>query len=1104
MEQTSELMKRLRRIPAERRATFLQRLQTPQAEEREIPLTFRQEQLWIVNRFAELQVAYNLTFGFHLEGKLDVDILTKALNGIFTRQAILRTVFPADENRPTQKILPPEPIDLTVDDLTVHDPSLAQERLNSAIEHSANQVFDFENGPLVRLRLFKLSQHKHLLLWVTHYMVFDSASARLVFQELVESYTAAQEERVPQLPELIIDYADFATWQRRWSAGEEAAKQLRVWQEKLAGWQTTDISPDRPRPTTLDLSGSEVRQAIPEGLFAKCQDLAKSWGIDPEIFFLAVYASLLQRYTNQEEVLVGLPFRMTAPAGLERLVGNGENLWPLRIDVSGDPSMQELVARARDILEFAGQSSNLSFKMLLDITNPTRDPSRLPLVQVAYAYTDQPPAQHETADLTITLEQFPTAGVPFEILLEIESTPTSPQIRVQYFTSLFTEESIKNLLDRYILLLEAIVSQPDTKLARLPIMSASEREHILHDWNLTDIPREAELIHQVFRERVTQLPAAIALVGAHDQKTYEELETNTNQLAWHLQKLDVHPEDRVAIIIDRSLQMVEAILGVLKAGGAYVPIDPTYPDERIETILNDCDAKVVLSQSSLLDRIPAGSWQVVTLDENPTLADYPVTPVDVTLVPENLAYIIYTSGSTGRPKGVAIAHRNVTNFIRTVQRMFDLTPADHILQFASLGFDVSVFEIFSALLTGARLYVTDQDERRSLDALTEIMVKQEITIIDLPPAIMELLDADCFPKLRVAFVGGEAFTGDLTTRWAAGRQFYNGYGPTETTVTVVAKRCEGVWKKSPPIGRAMDNHKAYALDSNLALVPIGIPGELVIAGAGLGRCYWNSPDMTAERFVPDPYGPPGTRLYRTGDLVKWLPSGDLLFLGRIDRQVKIRGQRIELGEIESVLSERAEVRQTVVEAVKDPRGSSVLVAYVVGEQDMEIDHDELRIYLIQKLPSCMIPALFIPLEAVPLTSSGKVDTRALPTVDFSKFASILEDDTHRSPTEKRVAEEIFAPLLAVSHFGIYENFFALGGTSLQAIRVIPRTKKIFGVEMPVAEFFQNPTVAGVATVIDNLLAEKMSMISEDDLLTLLTEVETLSDEEIEQRLGHKE
>lgn len=1101
MEQTSELTRRLRRIPSERRADFLRRLQGPTTERRVVPLSFRQEQLWILNHLASLQVSYNLAFGFRLRGELDHAALKKAIDNIFARHSILRSVFPAEEDSPIQKALPPKPVDLLVDDLTAHDPWIRRDRLNSAIEYSARQAFDFESGPLVRLRLFELDETEHLLLWFTHYMVFDFVSARLILEELAELYAAWREERTPQLPDPTMQYADFAIWQRGWAAGEEAAKQLYAWRETLAGWQATDLSTDRPRPAVLDLAGAQISKELPTGLLSKSEEIAQLRGVRTEAVLIAAYAALLQRYTNQEEVMIGRPFRVTSPDGVERLVGNCENLAALRIDVSGDPTFEELVARVDSSLEWARQRSNVPFKLLLDVVKPARDPSRLPLVQVAFTYNNHATAWRQAADLRLELEQFPTGAAPFEVLLEVEAASSPQWIHAEYHTSLFEEESMVRLLDRFVGLLEAAVAEPDIRLSRLPIMSTAERKQVLVDWNQTEQPRSAELIHRVFQKQVKRRPEAIALVSQDGQMQYDELEVSANQLAWHLRTLGVGPERRVAIYLDRSSTMVEAILGVLKAGGAYVPIDPSYPDERIATILEDCDAQVVLTQSSLVERLPTGAWQVMVLDETTPGTFYPVEPPEIELVPDNLAYVIYTSGSTGRPKGVPITHANVTNFIQTVQRMFQLEPQDCILQFASLGFDVSVFEIFAALLTGAQLYVLSESERRSLDALARVMIEQEITVIDLPPAVMELLDARLFPKLRVAFVGGEAFTGELTTRWAAGCQFYNGYGPTETTVTVVAKRCEGVWQSSPPIGRAMDNHRAYALNANLEPVPIGVPGELAIAGAGLGRGYWRRPAHTAERFMPDPFGPPGSRLYRTGDLVKWLPSGELIFLGRVDRQVKVRGQRIELGEIESVLSELAQVRQTVVEAVKDPLGNSVLVAFILGRDGSTFDSEELRSFLARKLPPYMVPSLFIAVESIPLTPSGKVDTRALPPVDFSTLAGPADDDSLRSPTEKRVAGEVFAPLLAVSRFGIHDNFFALGGTSLQAIRVIPRVRNIFGVEIPVAEFFQQPTVAGVAAVVDRLLAKMATAISEDDLLAALTEVEGLSDEEIERRLS---
>jgi amino acid adenylation domain-containing protein len=1103
MAQTSELLRRLRRIPSERRTEFLRRLESAARDQRSWPLSFRQEQLWVLHRFDPLSHAYSLAFAFDIRGPLDRVALDSALEQVFERHEILRTTFQANgDGIPVQTATArttPKPVEEDVRSLAG---ALQRERLFGAAEEDARAGFDLERGPLVRLRLLRLADEEHVLLWVTHAIVFDPESAEIVLDDLAEAYSAVREARAPRWPDLTQRYGEYADWQRRWAESTACRSLVDASREDLADWEPVDVSPDRPRVPRIDFDTARVSRPVEAGLLEAVTQRAQRQDVQPAAVLLGAYASLLTRYTGSDDVIVGMPLRSSGPSGEGRMVGNCENLVAVRIDLAGDPSFEEAASRADRALRAARAQADVPFKLVLDAVGSSPDLARLPLVQVGLTCRWQPSPTRTASDTSLTVEQIPTGTGGFELLLQVDAGRPQPRLQVEYFTSLFEAASMARFLDRLSRVLTAGLSCPEARLSQMPVISERERSQILMDWNCPATPRPLELIHAAFAEQARRSPDEIALAAAGAQLTYGELDRSSNRLAQHLAQLDVGPECRVGLFLERSPRTIEAILAVLKAGGAYVPIDTAYPADRIATILTDAAVRVVVTEGRLSERLPAGDRIVVDLDADASaIAAQPTLPPNAQVAPESLAYVLFTSGSTGRPKGVLIEHRNVTAFIRTVQAMFELSPDDRFVQFASLGYDVSVFEIFGALLSGARLYVVNEDERRSLDALRGILTQQAITVIDLPPVVMDLLDPEELPMLRVAFVGGEAFSGDLTTRWAAsGCRFYNGYGPTETTVTVVAKQCDGIWTTSPPIGQAMDGHQAYALDGSLELVPVGIPGELAIAGVGLGRGYLGRPDLSAERFRPDPYGPPGSRMYLTGDRVKWLVDGELLFLGRADRQVKVRGIRIELGEIESVLAEHPGVAHAVVETRRDPRGNAVLVAYVVRRGDDPPDDASLRQYLTDRMPPSMVPSVYMFLDSIPLRPSGKVDTRALPRVDFTALGDADADEDLWTPTQRRVASEVFSPLLSVERISTQDNFFALGGTSLDAIRVIPRIRAVFGVEMPVAEFFRVPTIAGVAEVVDRLMAESVAA-REHDLLAALAEVEGRSDEEIEHILA---
>ena len=1088
-------MVRLRNIPEDRRKEFLKQLKNVVEDDVPAPLSYRQEQLWLLNELGT-RAGYALAFHFRLSGSLDVPALTAAVNGVLARHAILRSTFPAGSDRGSQVTMPHRAVSLPVEDLSGLDAENARVRLDALLAELVRAGFDPVTGPMVKPRLVRLAATEHVLVWLTHYLVFDPASARLVLDELATDYARTVDGELPAPgsgDELT--FAEYAAWQRSWIAQPAAAAVADWWRRELDGWQVTELAPELPRPPAADLASDVVSSELDPELVRRLREFAAGRGVSERAVVLAAHASVLHRYTTNEDLVLGVQVRAHEPKGVDRTVGDCGNLVPVRLDLSGRPSFGELVDRADAAVRGALDHATLPFAEILALARPPRDASRLPLVQMGIDVLDEPSPVRQADGVALSVVPARTGTGTFEVELRVELAVIA-RATIEYAVTLHTAAGMADLLARWTRVLDAGMAEPDTRHTLLPLASPGEHGQSLgRAFGPAGPHNEPALLHARFARQATAHPDAVALRSRSGEISYGQLLARVNHLARQLRELGAGPEQPVGLLLRRGPHSVVAILAVLTAGAAYVPLDPAHPAERTAAVLADCGARIVISESAVRDRLPADGPHVLDLDLAELDGPDPGPPAELA-DGDNLAYVIYTSGSTGVPKGVLIEHRNASAFIDGVQNLFDLDEHDNFLQFASLGFDVSVFEIFGALLSGAALYVADDDERRSLDALDQILVDQRITVIDLPPALMELLRPERYPALRVAFVGGEAFSGELTTRWAAGRQFHNGYGPTETTVTVVDKLCTGTWTTSPPIGRALANHSALPLDTELRPVPVGVPGELAIAGAGVGRGYLGLPGLTADRFRPDPLGPPGSRRYLTGDLVHWNRDGDLVFDGRIDRQIKIRGVRIELGEVEAALLAQPGVRQVVAVLTRNRGGEPVLFGYVVPDSGVNLDPARLRQAVSTVLPAPMVPAAIATLPELPLTASGKVDLRSLPRIDHDALARDGGDEAELSPLQRRVAQEVFLPLLDVASVGPYDDFFSLGGSSLQAIRVIPKVRSVFGVEIPVADFFATPSVAGVAAAVAAATEDEAARRAE--LLSVLAEVEGLTDDEVDE------
>jgi amino acid adenylation domain-containing protein len=1089
MSGRSELLRRLSQLPAERRDELLARLQQPAAGSggsRVAPLSFRQEQLWLFDRVAGNSQAYGLGFTVTINGPLDVTRLSAAIDELAERHTVLRSVFPHEHETGAQIVRPWRGVALEAEDCAGQDLEKAAAEI---IRAQTRAGFDINSGPMVRFALLRLHNDQHALVVTSHYLVLDPRSAGVFAAELAAAYEGrADGEATPQ-------FGAYASWQRDWASSPEAKAAADFWRGALSGWEATELPADRPRARLLDLTSGIAEHALPAEVAQAVHELAGSLDVAPaDVLLAAFYAVLAQHTVGRGDLVLGFSHDVAGPFDLTRLMGDCGNLLPLRTEVDPAAPFAELVRAVHARRREAEEHGNLPFKAILDELHVEPDVGRLPLVQVGFSIRDRAAASFTGGGLDWSVSPVDTGVGRFELSLEVDLDGPEPAVAVRYATALYREGTADVLARRYLSGLAAWAAAPQAPLSATPLIRPDERHSILDVWNLPVGEHQPQTVHQLFAEVAARHADDVALAFKTGTLTYRELDDWANAIGRQLVGDGVQPGEAVSVLVERGPQSVAAVLGILKSGAAYVPIDPGQPAERVATILDDCGCRFAVVSPALANLV---GDRVTVVDpgtaEEPATADGTGAPA-AACEPASAAYVIYTSGSTGRPKGVIVEHRNVTHFVRSVQLMFRLTPADRILHFASIGFDVSVFEMFGALLTGARLYVADENERRAVDVLDRVLAEQRITVIDMPPAVMELLSPERYPELRVAFVGGEAFTGQLTTRWARGREMYNGYGPTEATVTVVAKLCTGEWTTSPPIGRAMDNNRAYVVAEDMTLLPPGGVGELAISGLGVARGYLGRPDLTAERFRPDPYGPPGARMYLTGDLARWQEDGELVFLGRADRQVKVRGVRIELGEVEAALQAVEGVARGIAEVASDPRGGSMLVGYLVAEEGVSLSMDAVRSGLAARLPATMVPTVLVPLTAVPLTASGKVDRRALPQVEFAGVEQVdAEAEADSTPTERLVRAEVFAPLLGV-RVANDVNFFAAGGTSLQAIRIASRVKAVFGIELPIAEFFSDPTVGGLARLVDS--AKERESVRVDALTAALELVQGRSDAEI--------
>jgi len=1045
---------------------------SPVARSEDLPLSFAQQRMWFIYQMDQQNSAYNEALTIRLTGRLNIDILEQTINAIIQRHESLRTTFPMVEGKPIQKIAPFLKIKL----LVVNLKDIPQEQIDKRIIEELQKPFDLTQAPLLRSTLFDLGYENYILVNVFHHIIIDGWSKGILFKELSEFYQAFLSNSTVDLPELAIQYADFAVWQRQWLQGEILENQLNYWKKQLtAAPLLLELPTDKPRPANPNFRGHSISFQINSELTEKLKLLSQKSGATLFMTLLAALNTLLFRYSGQDDILIGTPTANRNRQEIEPLIGFFVNTLVLRNSLEGNPAFSGLLQQARNVVLEAYANQDVPFEQVVDALEIERSLSYNPLFQVMFALQNAPLNALELPHLKAQYLAVKHQRIKFDLSLILEEIETEQGSYLEgfweYDSDLFTVERITRMVGHFQTLLKGIVANPQQTVRELPLLTESEKQQLLVEWNQTqqDYPQNL-CIHQLFEAWVEQTPDAIALIFKGEQLTYRELNSKANQLANYLQTLGVKPETLVGICIEPSLEMIVGILGILKAAGAYVPIDPTYPSERIAYMLDDSQLAVLLTQEKLVTSLPQHQAQVICLDSDwkEISTESKSSPI-TSLTPENLAYVIYTSGSTGKPKGVLVAHRGLCNLSQAQIKLFDVQPDSCVLQFASISFDASIWEIVMALCAGARLYLGTREELQPGQPLLQLLQEQEITHLTLVPSALTALSSENLPALQNIIVAGEPCPPSLVIQWASGRRFFNAYGPTESTVCATVAQCFEDMDVLP-IGRPIANTKIYILDRYLQPVPIGVPGELHLASVGLAKGYLNRPELTDSKFIANPFSQKlSDRLYKTGDLVRYGNDGQIEFVGRIDDQVKIRGFRIELGEIESVLNQYPQVKDAIVIVRQDELKTKRLYGYFIPKTEA-LTSQELRQFIQDRLPDYMIPAFLIPLESFPLTPNGKVDRRALPLPKINP--NELENYATPSTKNEQILAQIWQEVLGLKTISINDNFFELGGDSILAIQIIAKANQE-GLEITPKQLFGYQTIAQLAILAETTAATEI-------------------------------
>ena len=1043
------------------------------------PLSFSQQRLWFLDQYEPNSSVYNVSSVLRLKGSLDKDALKQSLEEIVRRHEALRTTFANPDGEPLQVIAPTLNDSLAVIDLRDRPESEREDEACRLAAEETRRPFDLARGPVFRSTLIRLDEENHVLVLVMHHIVSDGWSMGVLHGELSVLYRAFSHSQPSPLAELPIQYADYAVWQREWLKGPELESQLSYWKKQLEGTPgALKLPTDHPRPAVQTYRGArrsiELSKELSQGLKA----LSRKEGVTLFMILLAAFQTLLYRYTRQQDVVVGSPIANRNRTEVEGLIGFFVNSLVLRTDLSGNPSFRELLQRVRKMALEAYEHQDLAFEKLVEELNPKRSLSYSPLFQVMFVLQNAPGTVWQLEGLTVSPVRIGRETAKFDLTLFMQETGDALTGSLQYSTDLFSEQTIVRMLGHFEVLLQGIVSNPQQAISALPILTAAEKHQLLTEWNgpHKDYPLD-KCLHELFEEQVEKTPDALAVIFEDQQLTYRQLNTRANQLAHHLRKLGVGPDIRVGVCVERSSAMLAALLGILKAGGAYVPLDPDYPKDRLALLLEDSRASTVVTEQRFADRFPQHHAILMCLDdESANIAQESIENPATDVTPKSLAYVIYTSGSTGTPKAVMIEHRSVINYLYWFNHAVPADELQILPAITKLTFDASLKQLFAPLLQAGRVWILPDEVISDPPVLVKTLSTRSETSLNCVPtlwnALLDVVESGqtslSREALSVLLLGGEQLNTSLTDRTLAifpRIKIWNLYGPTEATANAIA----GTITCDKPIGlgKPIANTAIALLDASLEPVPLGITGELYIGGVGLARGYLGRADLTAEKFIPNPFSKePGARLYKTGDLARYRSSGDIEFVGRSDNQVKIRGFRIELGEVEVVLAQHPAVKESVVVVQEVTPGVRRLVGYVVSQQASS-NTQEFRSFLRSKLPDYMVPSAFVFLGSLPLTPNGKVDRNALPVPQRGRFELDENFTAPRNLIEEIVAG-IWAEVLKLDQVDVYDNFFDVGGHSLLATQVVSRLNQAFQLELPLRNLFESPTVAALAERIDEL------------------------------------
>jgi amino acid adenylation domain-containing protein len=1086
----------------------------------DVPLSFAQERLWFLDHLEPGSPFYNVPGALRLRGPLDAAALEWAFGEIVRRHEALRTVFPSRGGRAVQRVLPPEPFSLPVEELRGLPDAAREATVRTVVADEVRHAFDLARGPLLRARLLRVADDEHVLVTVMHHVVSDAWSMGIFFGEMGEAYRARLDGRDPALPPLPVQYADFAVWQREWLRGETLERQLGWWRERLRGAPAVlELPTDRPRPPVQRFHGASHGFAVPEDAARALRALGRREGATPFMVLLAAFQLLLARYAGQDDVVVGTPIAGRNRQETERLIGFFVNTLALRTELWDDPSFRELVGRVRETTLGAYQHQDLPFERLVEELQPERSLSRTPLFQVMFVFQNVPPGGLDLGGVAIEPLEFEFRSEKFDLTLTMLEHPEGLLGGVQYSTDLFDAATVERMCGHLVALLAAAAQDPARPVSGLRLLGDVERAQLVAAAGGTRSFPVHETLHGRFAAAATRAPGAPAATLGAESLTYAELDRRAADLAHALRRRGVGPEVRVGLCLERSLEMVVAILAVLRAGGAYVPIDPAYPADRIAYLLEDSGVALVLAQEATRGVLGECAVEVVAIDtphppapsptrgegEHDSTEDAGALSHSRTFAlshspsPDSAAYVIYTSGSTGRPKGVVVTHANVLRLFDATREWFGFGADDVWTLFHSYAFDFSVWEIWGALLHGGRLVVVPFETSRDPEAFRALLGREGVTVLNQTPSAFrqlvradEAAPADDLALRRVVF-GGEALEPRSLKPWFDRRGdrsplLVNMYGITETTVHVTHRPVTAEDAESSPgsvIGEGIPDLSVHLLDRHLEPVPAGVPGEMFVGGGGVARGYLGRPELTAERFVPDPFGAPGARMYRSGDRARRRAGGGLEYLGRADQQVKVRGFRIEPGEIEAALLDCPGVREALVVAREDEPGSRRLVAYLVADgADGEVTVDSLRARLAERLPEYMVPAAWVLLEKLPLTPHGKVDRGALPLPDGARPELGAGYAPPRDAVEAALAE-VWADTLGLDRVGVHDNYFALGGDSIRSLQVLAKARER-GIGFGLQDVFRHQTIAELAPHVraerrdDTARAEPFSLLAPED------------------------